>query len=117
MAPHLQDQAKLFLDNIGVKQPKTIYNNKKLAPRIKQYVIDHIQNLDKLLANLEQGKITIVRAKSQFGQAGIKIVEYICDANSCHPDISKVLKILDWPKCTNTTSAWPSLGVRVYYRI
>lgn len=27
---HLYNWAKLFLDNIRVKEPKTIYNNKKL---------------------------------------------------------------------------------------
>ena len=33
-APHLQDRAKLFLDDVGVKEPKTKYNNKEEAPEI-----------------------------------------------------------------------------------
>ena len=36
--------------------------------------------------------VIIAGAKSQFCQAGIKIVGYICDANGRHPDTFKVLK-------------------------
>ncbi len=45
------------------------------------------------------------------------IVGYICDANSRHPDTSKVLKILDWAECTYVTSAHAFMRVYVYYRI
>ena len=80
-------------------------------------MVEHIQNLDQVLADLERAGVTISGAKSQFCQAGIKIVGYICDAAGRHPDTSKVLKILDWPECTDTTSAQAFLGVCVYYRI
>ncbi len=53
LAPHLRDRAKLFLDDFGVKKPKTIYNNEELAFGIRRYVFEHVQNLDKLLADLE----------------------------------------------------------------
>ncbi len=68
-------------------------------------MVEHIQNLDKVLADLERAGVTIARAKSQFCRAGIKIVRYICDVDGRHPDTSKVLKILDWPECIDTTSA------------
>ena len=95
LASYLRDQAKPFLDDVGVKGPKTMYNNEEFAPGIREYVVEHIQNLDKVLADLEQAKVTIAGAISQFCQAGIKIIGYICNADGCHPDISKVLKILD----------------------
>ena len=53
LAPNLRDWAKPFLDDIGVKRLKTMYNNKELAFEIKQYVVEHIQNLDKVLTDLE----------------------------------------------------------------
>ena len=80
-------------------------------------MVKHIQNLDKILADLEQAGVTIAGAKSQFCQADINIIGYICDTDSRHPNTSKVLKILDWPECTNITSARAFLGVCVYYRI
>ncbi len=117
LKPHLRDRAKLFLDDVRVKEPKTTYNNEELASEIRRYVVEHIQNLDKVLAELERAGITIAGAKFQFCRAVIKIVGYICDANGRHPDNSKVLKILDWPECTDTTSARAFMGVCVYYRI
>ncbi len=117
LAPHLQDQAKSFLDDMGVKRPKTKYNNEELAPGIRRYILEHIQNLDKVLADLEQASVTIARAKSQFCRAGLKVVGYICDANGRHPDTSKVLKILDWPDGTDVTSTRAFMGVCVYYQI
>lgn len=78
-----------------VKKPKTIYNNKELASKIRRYVFEYIQNLDNVLADLKQMGVTIAKAKSQFCQASIKILGYICDADGCHPDTSKVLKILN----------------------
>ncbi len=73
-----------------VKGVKTTYNNKELIPEIRQYIFEHIQNLDKVLADLEQMGVTIAIAKSQFCQASIKIVEYICNIDDHHLDTSKV---------------------------
>lgn len=52
LTSHLRDWTKLFLDHKRVKRPKTTYNNEKLALRIRQYVVEHIQNMDKGLADL-----------------------------------------------------------------
>ena len=117
LAPHLQDRAKLFLDDVGVKGRKSKYNNEEVAPGIIRYVLEQIQNLDKVLADLERAGVTIARAKSLFCRAGLKIVGYICDADGRHLDTSKVLKILDWPECIDVTSARAFMGVCVYYQI
>lgn len=95
LAIHLQCRAKLFLDNMGVKGPKTTHNNEELAPEIRRYVVEHIENLDKVLTDLEQAGVTIARAKSQFCRAGLKTVRYICDTDGRHLDTPKNLKILD----------------------
>ncbi len=117
LAPHLQDRAKPFLNDMGVKGPKTKYNNEELAPGIRCYILEHIQNLDKVLADLERVIVTIAEAKSQFCRADLKIVGYICDADGRHSDAFKFLKILDWPECTEVTPACEFMGVCVYYRI
>ena len=117
LAAHLRDRAKQFLDDLGVKGPKTTYNNEEVAPGIRRYILEHIQNLDAVLADLERAGVTISGAKSQFCRAGIKIVGFICDANGRHPDTAKVLKIIDWPACTDITTARAFMGVCVYYRI
>lgn len=44
-------------------------------------MIKYIQNLDKVLADLKQVEVTIIRVKSQFYQANIKIIGYIYNAD------------------------------------
>ncbi len=84
----------LFIDDIGVKSPKIIYNNKEMAPGIRKYVLEHIQWLDKILADLERIDCTILSAKSQFYIADIRVIRYLCDIEGRHPDTTKIIKIL-----------------------
>lgn len=88
-----------------------------MASNIRQYYFEHIQNLSKIQDYLEQAGIMIANAKSQFCQAGLKILSYICDAVGHHLDTSKVLKILNKSKCINISFAPAFMGVSVYYRI
>ena len=75
-----------------IKRPKTKYNDKKVVPKIRHYILEYIHNLDKVFADLEKAGVIIAGRKSQFYQTGIKIMRYICNANDHHPDISKGLK-------------------------
>jgi hypothetical protein len=54
----------LFINNINVKRPRTIYNNKETLPGIKRFILKYIQKLDKVLANLERAGCTISGPKS-----------------------------------------------------
>lgn len=62
-----------------MKNPKTTYNNKKIATEIRRYMFEHIQFLDKVFTNIEQAEITIAETKSQFCMSGLKVVGYICN--------------------------------------
>ncbi len=117
LSDHLHDRDESFLDDVGIKRPKTMYNNQELAPGIRRYLVEHIQSLDAVLADLERTGITIAGAKSQFCCSGIKIVGFICDSEGRHLNTSKVLKFFDWPECVNVTIARAFIDVCVYYRI
>lgn len=80
-------------------------------------MVKYIQNLDKVLSDLERAKVTIFGAKSQFCRADIKIVGYNYDANGRHMEILKVLKILHRPKYTDMISVGAFLGACIYYQI
>ena len=43
-----------FLDNISVKGLLFMYNDKEVIPGIRQYVLEHIQSLDKTLVQLKR---------------------------------------------------------------
>ena len=105
-----------FLDDVGVKGPTTTYNNQELEPGLRRYVVEHLQNLDATLCDLERAGCTI-GAKSQFCMDGIKMVGYICDGDGRRPDSIKISKIIDWPACKNKRDIKSFLGLVVYYRI
>ncbi len=49
--------------------------------------------------------------------AGIKVVEYMCDFEGRHPDVSKVVKILKWSSLSDIITARAFISVCVYFRI
>jgi hypothetical protein len=48
-----------FLDDIGVKGPLSTYNDKEVIPGVRQFVLEHIQSLDRTLVQLERAGCTI----------------------------------------------------------
>ena len=71
--------ARVFLDNIRVKGPKTKYNRTKVSPSLHQYIFEHLINLEKTLWFLELMGATIAAEKSQFIMAGLKIISWVCN--------------------------------------
>jgi len=84
---------------------------------VRKFVLEAIQNLDAVLADIERAGGTISGYKSVFIADGIKVVAYVCDSNGRHPDIEKVKKVLDWPPCKSVTESKAFIGLCVYYRI
>lgn len=67
-----------------------MYNNAKIVSEIRRYLVEYIQNLFKMLADLKQVKVTVLEAESQYCQAGRKDLWYICDDDGRNPDMIKV---------------------------
>ena len=105
-----------YLDDVGVKGPYTTYGDEETLPGIRQYVYEHILNLDKKMDRIERAGACI-GAKSQFCHNGMNVVGFICGYNGRTPSTSKVIKILEWPACKNATEGRAFIGVCVYYRI
>ena len=83
-----------FLDDIGIKGPLSRYDDKETLPGIRQFVIEHIQGIDKALVRLERAGCTI-GPKLQFCMDGIKLVGFVCRAEGRSLDNAKVIKILE----------------------
>jgi len=116
LAKHIPHDAVVYLDDVGVKGPKTKYDNEEVSPGIRKYMLEHLQSLDRVLASIELSGAKLNGGKSQFCQSGIVIVGYACDYDGRHPEAAKVAKIVDWPPCLNITEARAFIGVCVYYR-
>ena len=113
LIPH---DCMLFLDNVGVKGPTTTYNNTKVLLGVWQFVLEHIQVLDRTLERIERARCTI-GPKSQFCISGIMIVRFVCSAEGRSPKIAKVIKILKQRAYRNVGEAQAFVRVCVYYRI
>jgi hypothetical protein len=114
---HISHVCLPFIDNIGVKGPKTTYNNEEVIPGIRRYILEHIIWINGVLADLERARYTISGVKSQFYMPELRIVGFICDALGRHPNISKVIKIIKWPPPNNVTEARTFVKMAIYYRI
>lgn len=80
-------------------------------------MIKYIQNLDSILANLEKTGIIIAGSKSEFCYFRIKIVGYIYNSESWHPDRFKVLKIFDQSEFVNVIITQAFMNICMYYQI
>lgn len=113
----IPERARPFLDDIAVKGPKTDYSQEELLPGVRRFVMEHLQNLDAVLCDVERSGATISGEKSQFCMEGIQIVGYVCDREGRHPQTAKIEKIITWPTPTNPKELRGFLGICVYYRI
>jgi hypothetical protein len=84
----------LFVDNIEIKRPTTIYNNTEVLPRVRQFVIKYIQILDRILEYIEQARYTI-SPKLQFCINRIVKIGFVYRAEGRSPETAKVIKILE----------------------
>ena len=109
--------ARVFVDDIGVKGPRTDYGGAEALPGIRQYILETIQNLDKVLTNVEAAGGCVSGQKSQFVVEFLKIVGFICGPDGRTPESGKVLKIVEWPPCTRLEDARAFIGICVYFRL
>jgi hypothetical protein len=116
LEPLLNYMAILFMDNIRVKGPYIDYNNKEVLPRIQRFIYEYIQNLDKILEQIERAGISI-RPKSQFIKKGIMIVGFSTSSFGHLPKVTKVIKIISWPSYTCISDMRAFISICVFYWI
>jgi len=105
----------MFLNNIVVKGPQTDYNSKEVLIEVHWYILKTIQNLDKVLINIECADKSVSDKKSQYIMKQLKIVEFVCRPNGRSSVVNKVLKIVQWRLCQNLKEACAFIGLCVYY--
>ena len=106
-----------FVDDVGVKGPYNDYNSKESLPRIYQFMLEHIQNLDKVLEQIKRAGASISGLKSQFYIDGINIVGFVCSIEGRLLASSKVIKILEQKGYRDFIKAKSFLRIYIYYQI
>ena len=80
------------------------------------YILEAIQSLNEVLADIERAGGMISGFKSAFVSEGLKILAFVCDSEGRHPVTETVRKIVGWPACRNVMEARAFIGICVYYR-
>lgn len=106
-----------FFDDVAITGPTDRFDDEEVAPGIRRFVLEHLENIDAVLLNFELAGATASAEKSQWCKPAVTIVGYICGTNGRKPSEGKIVKILDWPACRNTTDVRAFLGITGYFRI
>jgi hypothetical protein len=73
--------------------------------------------MDRILTDLKRVGYTISEAKSQFYMSKFRVVGFIYDALKRHPDISKIIKIVEWLFPNDITEIKVFVRMAIYYKI
>ena len=114
LIPHV---CRPFMDDIGIKGPESTYNDAEAVQGIRQYILEHLINIDKTLLNLELGGATASATKTQWCKNRGSFLGYNCGTDGRQPDQSKIVKLIEWEDCFNTTQVRSFLGLAGYYRV
>jgi len=112
--PH---EVRPFLDDCGVKGPKSRYNDEEISPGVRRFVHEHAQISERFMYDTWISGMTISGTKTAIGVPGITIVGIVCDYDGRRPAQKKAQKIVDWPIPRSTKEARGFIGIVVYYRI
>ena len=119
----LRGRYEPFIDAVAAKPPsRSTYPDAdgklkmSTIPGVRLYILEAIQSLDEVLADIERAGGTILGFKSAFVCGGLKMVAFVCDSEGRHPVAEKVRKIVEWPVYRNGTDARALIGICVYYR-
>jgi len=111
--------AKIFVDNAGVKCPKSGYGDEEVEglTGVRRCVIEHHQNLHNMFADVERAGATMSGGKSDWCWNRVKIVGCVCGEPGRWPQASEVDRVWDWPWFKIGTERRSCLGLGTYYQI
>ena len=85
----------MFVNNITCGGPKTDYNMEMSMPSVRQFVYEHILQLDAVLADIKRAGGSVSRKKCYFLMERLEVVGYEISPEGRHPNTKKVQKLLD----------------------
>ena len=113
----MPNHVRPFLDDVGIRGPKSRYDDIEISPEIRKFVWKHAQIFRQFMHDVWTSGMMISGSKTAIGMSGVTIVGMVCDSDERHPEWKKVQKILDWPSPRSTKEARGFIGIVVYYRI
>lgn len=109
MAP---ERAGAFVDDIGVKGPRSRYENMSIKenPRIRRFVWEYAHTLYEMLATMRAAGCTAAGAKFVLATPVVHIVGSLCSLDGRLPHHGIITKILNWPRPKDPTGVRGLIG-------
>ena len=79
----------------------------EMLPGVQRFVMQHLQNHDNILANVERSGATLSGEKSDCCWNGVRIVKFDCGEAGRWQQASKVSEVCIWPWRENRTEYRP----------
>ena len=105
-----------YLDNITVSRSETNYSSEELEPRLRRYIVEYIQRIDRILTDIKRSGCIVLAEKSKFCRFSTQIVGYVYIDGRRLPG-AKVEKIFIQKVNINVKSIRRFLRIYVYFRI
>ena len=102
-----------FVDDCGVKGSKSRYGDKFIPAnsRIRQFVWEYIQNLDRVLGALIEAGITASGPKAVLAASRLRIVGTVVSLEGWIVEPTVVQRVLDWPIPNSVSEIRSFLGL------
>jgi len=99
-----------FIDDVSIKGVESEYDEVEVMPGVRWHIMEHLQNFDAVLAEIELAGDTVSGTKLQLAKKGVELVGYWCTKEGRYP---KVEKIMGRETCRNQKDVRAFLGTIV----
>ncbi|MGQ3285766.1 RNase H-like domain-containing protein [Bosea sp. (in: a-proteobacteria)] len=113
---HIGKTTDCFVDDISSHGRDRKKDETIVKPGIRKYVLDHINDVEEILSDLQYAGLTVSCLKSYFGYDQVVILGTICNQFGRIPESGKVEKIRNFPTPVCVTEVRSLLGMAGYYR-
>lgn len=113
----LSNITRPFIDDLPMRGcPYETKDESEIRPGLRRFVVDHINDVDRVLSQLESAGLTLNGEKSFFGIREILLVGFICNEHGKKPDPKKVNALDKITACKNVSDVRRFLGAAGFFR-
>jgi len=118
LAPFILEKTRPFLDDMPIKGCLEEFKDETLREDgIRQFVWDHMKDVEAILKKLIEVGLTLSGEKSSFALLEVKIVGQMCGPYGRKPSKEKVEALNQMKDCESVSEVRRFLGGCVFYRV
>ncbi|KAK4701455.1 hypothetical protein P7C70_g4776, partial [Phenoliferia sp. Uapishka_3] len=119
LAEEIPEYAGVFVDDVGIKGPTSIYDNERIPenPGIRRFVWEYAITLERVLFRFEEAGLTVSGPKAAAIVPALNIVGTVCSIEGRRMSKATKNKVANFPVPINVSEVRGFLGICTYVRI